>query len=353
MTSTQVGWTNDGVPTPAPDGAEAAPGPDAAPGTIWDGPRARARIALLVNVFLGVLVFSAALGAADSGALLATGSRVLAAPAFALASMAIALGLAVVVAAGLCSWLPRRLFWGLALLPLASVSLGRPFLSEENFSLAEVVFWPAGLAGLSLALQTLQLTVVLLAVAHLRRRVAAPRTWWLGAESLAAGAPARRSIWQILADTEQGYGSYFARTLAIVLVPTLALGSVMNVAMTLAGITIPNPYADIPDGSFLVFGVLVAPILETLLLWFLLVVAQWCVGGRVYAAAALTALAMAFLHLFGSSLFQVFGVFFGFFVMGLVFLAWRQRARWKAFAMVTAIHAVYNALLIVTYVLLK
>ena len=352
MTSTQVDWVNEGAITPAPDGAETASGPDAVPGTIWDGERARARIAFLVNAFLGVLVVSAVLGVADSAWVLATGSRALAAPSFALASLAVSLGLAAVVAAGLCSWLPRGLFCGLALLPLASVSLGILLWSEEMPSLADVVFWPAGLAGLSLALQTLQLTVVLLAAAHLRRRGAAPRLW-LGAECLAAGAPARRSVWQILADTEQRYGSYFSRALAIVLVPTLLLATVMVVSATLAGITIPNPYADMSDGELLVVGVLVAPVFETLFLWFLLVVAQWCVGGRVYASAALAALLVAFAPLWGSSLYQVVGVLWPFFVQGLVFLAWRQRARWKAVAMVTAIHAGHNALMIVPGVLLK
>ena len=90
----------------------------------------------------------------------------------------------------------------------------------------------------------------------------------------------------------------------------------MVVSATLAGITIPNPYADMSDGELLVVGVLVAPVFETLLLWFLLVVAQWCVGGRVYASAALAALLVAFAHLWGSSLYQVVGVLWPFFVQG-------------------------------------
>ena len=186
MTSTQLDWTNDGAASPVPAAG-------AAPGARWDGPNARARIALLVNVFLLVWVIGSALDVADS-AWVFSGSRALTIPSLVVSGFFWVLLLpAFLLGVGYSPWLPRR---SLGRLLGAGIVVGfstDPFFSvtpepEESGLmplLRSWIYWPVEDALVLYFSQSLQLVIGIAGYWMLRRQCGVSG-YYLDAQSLAA-----------------------------------------------------------------------------------------------------------------------------------------------------------------------
>ena len=89
-----------------------------------------------------------------------------------------------------------------------------------------------------------------------------------------------------------------------------------------------------------------APIIETLLLWLVLVAVRWLSGGRVLVTAAVVGAIAGLAHL-SNDWMNALLVVWGFSIQALVFMAWEKRSRWRALGMVVALHAANNFVVVV------
>lgn len=148
--------------------------------------------------------------------------------------------------------------------------------------------------------------------------------------------PAPRFFLPWLVRTDRGRVRYAVMAAATSLLPSLALAIV--VAQLLPG--------DMPEFEgppvVLVLGLVVfSPVVETLLMWPVLMALRQFFSGWV-ALASGSALAWGFFH----SLFApAWGltVAWPFFVFTVCFLAWERRSRWEALLVTALVHALHNA----------
>ena len=327
---------------------EARAGAGAVSWRLWDGPHARARIAVFINAFLLVWVVGATLGAANSALVLATESRVLGPLSFATGVFSWTLLPPFLLVMSLSPWLPRRTLGWLLVAGLAVGFSVLPFLSETDpgaeLTLASAIYWPIADARPMLFSQFLQLVIVVAGYWVLRRQCGISG-YYLDAQSLATAEKPGRTFLEVLADTRQGYLAYLGKAFVIDMVPTFVLIAVFVLPIMFFD---PFPPAEMPTADAVesfeaVWLILLAPIYETLLLWVALVVVRWAIGDRPLATAAWVGLLCGLAHLTNSVL--NFVVFWGFFVQALAFMAWEKHSWWKAFAMVATLHALYNAFL--------
>jgi len=329
-------------------------------GSTGDTPQVRNRIAVLLNLVLFAGVVAAAVAVADAALVLATGSRALALWAFVLLGVQAVSFFGLVIALGVCTWLPRRLLCGVLLASLAVQAVVDQVKGAhlDALDVAEratilifdtIVDWPASQA-LPVLLASLGLLLVWgMGVGFLRQRAGASG-FLLSAEELASAERPGRPVFAILADTRQGAAAYLAKAFVIAILPTLAFASTLWVVLAATGENLPHSglaeFLEYPFPVVFGFAVIAAPIIETLLLWLVLVAVRWLSGGRVLVTAAVVGAITGLAHL-SNDWMNALAVSWTFFVQALVFMAWEKRSRWRALGMVVALHAANNFFVVV------
>lgn len=147
------------------------------------------------------------------------------------------------------------------------------------------------------------------------------------------------SIIKTLQDIDQPVPIYMLKALVCAIVPSLVISLSLNFLL------LPEQQVplDILKPGILVSVVLVAPIVETAILWLILAGLQrWTKLSLVQCALA-SALIWALFHglqvpIWGAT------IFIPFFVFSLCFLSWRKRSLVAAMLMTTSVHALQNAL---------
>ncbi|MCH2119475.1 MAG: hypothetical protein MK161_17470 [Pirellulales bacterium] len=311
---------------------------------------ARAK-AMLVNSLLLVWVLNAALAIADTALVLANGSRTLSPFSGAMGFVFQGLEATLIWAILWPRGLPRRtLCWMLgAGIVLAVVSSF--FLTEthpETITLESMIYWPATDALPGLVARFLSLMIGIAGYLTLRRQCGVTG-YYLDARSLAKAEMSGRNFLEILADTQQGRLAYLAKAFLINEAPIfLVIFTVGTLDMVFVDIInleeVPHEYT---SPAAIITGVLlIAPVLETLILWFLISVFRKITGGRVLASAGLAGVTIGLAHLINNQsvgyLLLCLVFCWSFFVQALVFLAWEKHGRWKALVMVAILHALHN-----------
>ncbi|MCC7326025.1 MAG: hypothetical protein IT521_04390 [Burkholderiales bacterium] len=142
-----------------------------------------------------------------------------------------------------------------------------------------------------------------------------------------------------LDDVYAGPARYVLRAWLVAVLPSLVFFGV-RVGLGSASLH-PPAVADV--ATFAAYSILVAPVIETALMFPVALLLRRLPGQsdwpRVLALAALAAL----VHGFGGSAWQVVGVFWPFVVYSAAFFAWSRHSYRHALLITGAIHALYNA----------
>jgi len=144
---------------------------------------------------------------------------------------------------------------------------------------------------------------------------------------------------RLLRDTGVGRVRYLLRAWLVAVVPALLL----FFALIAIGEATLRPRAGMPDGGTLAASLLVAPVVETALMfpfaWLLARVPPAREGLCVLALALLAALA----HYPGGHWRQVVNALWPFAVFAATLFAWLRHSWRAALALTAAVHALYNA----------
>jgi hypothetical protein len=144
-----------------------------------------------------------------------------------------------------------------------------------------------------------------------------------------------KKILQILRNTDQGIPKYVLRAWMIDFIPTILI------AAAFAATRMPGPPAsDEPIWQTVVSGVVVCPVVETLMLWLFVRLLMLFLKDTVSIAVG-SAIIFGILH----GMYSVklgFTVLWGFFVMSLCFLEWRKRSLSSAIIVTSLIHGLFN-----------
>jgi hypothetical protein len=144
---------------------------------------------------------------------------------------------------------------------------------------------------------------------------------------------------RLLRDTGVGRSRYVFRAWVVAVVPALLL----FVALIAIGEATLRPREGMPDGGILTASLLVAPVVETALMfpfaWLLARVLPAREGLSVLALALLAALA----HYPGGHWRQVVNALWPFAVFAATLFAWLRRSWRDAFVLTAIVHALYNA----------
>lgn len=327
---------------------------------------ARAK-AMLVNSLLLVWVLDGALAVADTALVLAHGSRALSPVSGAMNFIFLGLAATLISAMLWPRGLPRRtLGWmfGAAILLQAATSFFLTETDPETLTLESVFYWPVADALPSLVASSVFLMIGIVGYRNLRRQCGITG-YYLDARSLAKAEMSGRNLLEvsgrnlleILADTQQSKLAYLAKAFLIDVAPIFPLIFTVGILdmIFVDVVSEEGRYEDMSPAAIITTLLVIAPVLETIVLWFVIFVFQKITGGREVASAGLAGVTIGLAHLINDQsvgyLILCLAICWSFFVQALVFLAWAKQARWKALAMVAILHALHNtgpALLVVS-----
>lgn len=162
-------------------------------------------------------------------------------------------------------------------------------------------------------------------------------------ETIAALRELTKNTFPLLRNTDQAMLSYVWRAWLIAFIPSLVLGAIATSAFASLGHKDPGPdYSSLME--FAIFGVLIAPWLETIIMWPILSILKRIFRKTLWAALACGALFGA-LHVAGGPHFsQGVATTWGFFVLSLCFLEWRKKSRGRAIIVTALVHTCTNGL---------
>ena len=143
-------------------------------------------------------------------------------------------------------------------------------------------------------------------------------------------------------DTSVGWRRYVLRMWPVALIPSLLVAGLLAAFGALETSGIENQVKEMGPGGMLLFVLILAPIIETLLLAGMLWLTRRVVRSAL-AAVAICAVVWGLLHL-GNGLTVPFAVTWPFFVFGCAYIAWRPHGWFKAISASAAIHFLQNLL---------
>ncbi len=154
--------------------------------------------------------------------------------------------------------------------------------------------------------------------------------------------PVKPQMWLLrrLFDTRISMRRYVLRTGLISLLPSLALTFILALSGIITEESGPT-FEGSPLG-LIVFIVIVGPPIETLLMGLVLRILS-LITKRSIPLAAMSAFVWACLHSIAAPAWGL-GVIWPFFVFSCSYLAWRQRAWWRAILVTSCVHAFQNLL---------
>ena len=156
-------------------------------------------------------------------------------------------------------------------------------------------------------------------------------------------------VLRLLFDNRTSMGKYIVRTGLISLVPSMMIAIILAAAGILTKEMAPPFKA--PALELFVLGVIVGPPVETLImggvLWVLSLVTK-----RKVPLAVMSALVWAGAHSTSAPAWGL-GVLWPFFVFSCSYLAWRQRAWWRAIFVTSCVHTFQNLLPVIVVILTR
>ena len=162
------------------------------------------------------------------------------------------------------------------------------------------------------------------------------------AELTEPAEPVKQQMWLLrwLFDTRVSMLRYVLRAGLISFLPSLAITFLLALAGVLTEET--GPTFEGPPLVLIVLIVFVGPPLETLLMGLVLRILS-LITKRSIPLAAMSAFVWACLHSIAAPAWGL-GVIWPFFVFSCSYLAWRQRAWWRAILVTSCVHAFQNVL---------
>lgn len=144
---------------------------------------------------------------------------------------------------------------------------------------------------------------------------------------------------EISNDTKVGRAAYALRAWLIATVPSL----LYFLALVSFGADSLRPPAGALDAAYAAYSILVAPLLETALMFPLASLIKLAVPrhGRIQILLLATICALA--HKFGGGWQQVLASFWPFLIYSVTLTTWLKRSRGTAFVLTALVHALYNA----------
>ena len=154
--------------------------------------------------------------------------------------------------------------------------------------------------------------------------------------------PVKPQMWLLrwLFDTRISMRRYVLRTGLISLLPSLAVVFVLGICGVVTEET--GPAFEGSPLELIVLIVIVCPPIETLLMGLVLRILS-LITKRSIPLAAMSAFVWACLHSIAAPAWGL-GVIWPFFVFSCSYLAWRQRAWWRAILVTSCVHAFQNVL---------
>ncbi len=310
---------------------------------------ARAK-AMLVNSLLLVWVLDGALAVADTAFVLAAGYYALSLVSGAIDFIFLGLAATLISAMLWPRGLPRRtLGWmfGAAILLQAATSFFLTETDPETLTLESVIYTPYDDALPILVASSVFLMIGIVGYRTLRRQCGITG-YYLDARSLAKAEMSGRNLLEILADTQQSKLAYLAKAFLIDVAPIFPLIFTVGILdmIFVDIVSEESRYEDMSPAAIITTLLVIAPVLETIVLWFVIFVFQKITGGREVASAGLAGVTIGLAHLLNDQsvgyLILCLAICWSFFVQALVFLAWAKQARWKALVMVAILHALHN-----------
>ena len=305
---------------------------------------------MLVNSLLLVWVLDGALAVADTAFVLAAGYYALSLVSGAIDFIFLGLAATLISAMLWPRGLPRRtLGWmfGAAILLQAATSFFLTETDPETLTLESVIYTPYDDALPILVASSVFLMIGIVGYRTLRRQCGITG-YYLDARSLAKAEMSGRNLLEILADTQQSKLAYLAKAFLIDVAPIFPLIFTVGILdmIFVDIVSEESRYEDMSPAAIITTLLVIAPVLETIVLWFVIFVFQKITGGREVASAGLAGVTIGLAHLLNDQsvgyLILCLAICWSFFVQALVFLAWAKQARWKALVMVAILHALHN-----------
>ncbi len=153
--------------------------------------------------------------------------------------------------------------------------------------------------------------------------------------------PHLRFLPAFLADTDQPKALYILKGWLLTIVPSLALAALIGVISTAVAGEAQGPSFPQRGPVLVLLLVLFAPVVETLLMVPPLLLLNRLFGAPV--AAILSALGWAIVHSLQVPIWGLI-IWWPFFVFSVVLLVWREKSLLTGMLIVTAIHALQNAI---------
>jgi hypothetical protein len=149
-----------------------------------------------------------------------------------------------------------------------------------------------------------------------------------------------------LCNTDQPMLGYVWRAWLIAFIPSWVLAAIVETSLALLGHKGPHPaYSSLLE--FLVSAVIVAPWLETLIMWPVLAVLMLILRKTVLVAL-MSGVIFGGLHVWGGPhIAQGVAATWAFLILSLCFLEWRKKSRRRAIAVTALVHTCTNGLVFV------
>jgi len=141
--------------------------------------------------------------------------------------------------------------------------------------------------------------------------------------------------------TKAGRAAYALRAWLIALVPSL----LYFLALVYIGADSLHPPARAFDATFAGYSILVAPLLETALMFPLASLLELMIPRQERVRIVLLAAICALAHKIGGGWQQVLASFWPFLIYSVTLTTWRKRSSRDAFVLTAFVHALYNATL--------
>jgi hypothetical protein len=151
------------------------------------------------------------------------------------------------------------------------------------------------------------------------------------------------NLFQSLRNTDQPILSYVWRAWLIAFIPSLVVGAIAASSFALLGYKDPQPdFSSLSE--LVVVAVLVAPWLETLIMWPVLAVLKLILRRTLLVALA-SGVIFGALHVVGGPhLSQGVATTWSFLILSLCFLEWYKKSKWRAIVVTALVHTLHNGL---------
>ena len=140
-------------------------------------------------------------------------------------------------------------------------------------------------------------------------------------------------------DTKASRAGYALRAWLIAVIPSL----LYFFALVLIGADSLRPPAQVLDATIAGYSILVAPLLETALMFPLASLLKRMIPQQGQVQIVLLAAICALAHKIGGGWQQVFASFWPFLIYSVTLTTWLKRSNRAAFVLTALIHALYNA----------